>query len=1360
MHVSQNGQPDTSPIERLIDNTRRVLRSSWVATGAGLTLGLLLGTMVAVALVDLLIPMWPIFRWLALALVLVPAGWAGYVGVFRPLARKLKAGFVARRIEKQLPGIHNRLVSCVDLQNEDKRARVSPAFYRKLVTEALDRIRSFNPKVVVDYLSLKRATIFAACSTAALLLAFVLFYDRLPTALARVFAPWADIPPASGVKYDVTVLVRRGDVQDGLLEEVEKKQGSFSALRGDPLVFSAEVLKGKPETLTLEAWPLEGGDPLYKGLVPQDAATWNYTLIGQEKSFAYRVRGGGTWTKRGVVTIVDRPRIVELRTRLYYPEYMGISEPKVGAPQVADVVGPIKSQVEVEVHAEGEVQTGVIQLVEPKLVSHELKERPEKVWFEADLPPGVKSVGTWELVQDHEGRKAHTEPTVAGEHQHYFVGDVHGLKVDPAAGLFAYVWIDPDHQPEAIALQWNDGSGWEHRAVWGQTSAISSGTKGTISRHEMGPLPAAGSWQRLEVPASAVGLEGATLRGMGFSLVGGKCYWSKSGTLGPSRIEREEMVAIGKPEQMRKLEDGVWSGRFTIAANGFYRVELRNSLDYANQTMKEGKIVAIPDNPPQIALDRPGTDITLNEPAKVPLVIAARDDFGLQEIVLQTRLNDADAPSELSLKKYSQAERGDNLLASLDVPSFNLVPGQVLRYRAAVRDSKGQTAETPEFIVRIASDEQAADKQLARFEQQEDTFREKLTKLIAEQEKISEKVEALQAKYEPLEEKVAAAEAARDKEAAQQPPESADNPANPAEAKPEKAPLQLDEETKKLLEELRTELAELAKQEEQNAQLGEQVAKDVQAMADEAAKQQLLPQPIIDQVQQVRQAFEEMALQPLKELANEFKQDAQVDPAEAPDVDQLAKDSEAVQQNLEALQDRIEALADAQQQMKQDPEEALAMLENALLEQNAELSAKDLANLRDLLAQQLEDLKRLAEGEEQVVETADKAPENLLAALENEQANLEQEAQAELDETREIQNMVKPEKLNKKDPQFPQAPYSPENDDELLVTPEEEDTAEDPADEDANAEMDEQDGAPEDAEQDEADDAEQDEDEELFLPALGGPKPVLDPRFKDKMRPVEKDPPRDEQAKDEQAKDNPPPKDGQEAPDANERRRDELADRGNEVLKKLDLASQAVEADKETLDKLLAQLKEALNPGEMPAEMADDQNADGEDSQDEAADETADMPPAQANNAPPGSQPPNGKPHAGMEESQDEPLSPLDLAKLMELMQLPEMQQALEMAARVREMRQAAKQAKNQNPQQPQQASQPSPSQTPKGNLTGTPAMGMAGELAKLDLETRTVIMKMPPRVREELIQGMREQGPAGYRKFIQDYFQRLTKAK
>ncbi len=47
-----------------------------------------------------------------------------------------------------------------------------------------------------------------------------------------------------------------------------------------------------------------------------------------------------------------------------------------------------------------------------------------------------------------------------------------------------------------------------------------------------------------------------------------------------------------------------------------------------------------------------------------------------------------------------------------------------------------------------------------------------------------------------------------------------------------------------------------------------------------------------------------------------------------------------------------------------------------------------------------------------------------------------------------------------------------------------------------------------------------------------------------------------------------------------------------------------------------------------------------------------------------------------------------------------------------------------------------------------------------LDLESRTIILKMQPRMREELLQGLREEGPEGYEKFVRNYFKRLAKVK
>src|SRR5262245_42194234 len=100
--VPVNGLPDSGPLHRLIGTTRRLLRSTWVITGLGLTLGLLLGALVATAGADMALPFdpaWNLFglqldgwvRFLALLVVVVPAGWALIVGVVQPLLRRLAA---------------------------------------------------------------------------------------------------------------------------------------------------------------------------------------------------------------------------------------------------------------------------------------------------------------------------------------------------------------------------------------------------------------------------------------------------------------------------------------------------------------------------------------------------------------------------------------------------------------------------------------------------------------------------------------------------------------------------------------------------------------------------------------------------------------------------------------------------------------------------------------------------------------------------------------------------------------------------------------------------------------------------------------------------------------------------------------------------------------------------------------------------------------------------------------------------------------------------------------------------------------------------------------------------------------------
>ena len=147
------------------------------------------------------------------------------------------------------------------------------------------------------------------------------------------------------------------------------------------------------------------------------------------------------------------------------------------------------------------------------------KQGKEIVWVEDNVPAGVTQHGDlegWTWVSTNptpfSGTRAHQSALVANNtHQHLFLGATDAaLKIEPGDKLFAYVYLDPVNPPQEVMLQWNNsGQIWEHRAYWG-ADRILWGTSGTTGRRYMGPLPKAGEWVRLEVPAELVNLPSTT----------------------------------------------------------------------------------------------------------------------------------------------------------------------------------------------------------------------------------------------------------------------------------------------------------------------------------------------------------------------------------------------------------------------------------------------------------------------------------------------------------------------------------------------------------------------------------------------------------------------------------------------------------------------------------------------------------------------------------------------------------------------------------------------------------------------------------------------------------------------------------
>jgi subtilisin family serine protease len=158
----------------------------------------------------------------------------------------------------------------------------------------------------------------------------------------------------------------------------------------------------------------------------------------------------------------------------------------------------------------------------------------ETTWVDDALPdgaqPDTEGGDTWLWTASpapYSGSMEHLSALAAGQHGHSFTKATATLTVYDGDTLFAYVYLDPTTPPREIMISWNDGC-WEHRAFWGE-DLIPYGEYGTSSRQDMGALPATGQWVRLQVPANALGLEGAQLKGMSFTLVDGQAAWDVAG---------------------------------------------------------------------------------------------------------------------------------------------------------------------------------------------------------------------------------------------------------------------------------------------------------------------------------------------------------------------------------------------------------------------------------------------------------------------------------------------------------------------------------------------------------------------------------------------------------------------------------------------------------------------------------------------------------------------------------------------------------------------------------------------------------------------------------------------------------------
>lgn len=162
--------------------------------------------------------------------------------------------------------------------------------------------------------------------------------------------------------------------------------------------------------------------------------------------------------------------------------------------------------------------------------------KTETIWFEDDFPKGTTPQVAGDAIrwttrgggEVFSGNRALIRTAVNTVAQDFWSGG--STFTIPANGtIFVYTYLDPANLPGAIMVQFHVG-GWKHRAIWGPEDKIGFGTAGTFEKVAMGPLPKAGEWVRLEIPASKVGLKAGTkVDGYAFTQYGGTVSWDRLG---------------------------------------------------------------------------------------------------------------------------------------------------------------------------------------------------------------------------------------------------------------------------------------------------------------------------------------------------------------------------------------------------------------------------------------------------------------------------------------------------------------------------------------------------------------------------------------------------------------------------------------------------------------------------------------------------------------------------------------------------------------------------------------------------------------------------------------------------------------
>ena len=925
------------------------------------------------------------------------------------------------------------------------------------------------------------------------------------------------------------------------------------------------------------------------------------------------------------------------------------------------------------------------------------------------LPPDAEPIGTfrWLEADAYSGERAHAFDWDGRAYGFYT--RLNPLELDADRPLAFALRLDPAHRPSQVMITLIDQRRRERATlVWG-APLTDPQRKARHTRH-LGPLPEPGAWQPMQATlAQAFGRKinrPVKLHGLKFAINAGRARFDAIGSVRRTQQQRSrtDLELIAEHPMRRDPATGRWVGEAPVTEDARLALVFENPLGHANRPMQPIPVRATADQPPSLVVERPGRSVTLAEARPMPLVIRSFDDFGIARIEIQFG-DKADRFGEPTpLARFDDAKASRVITAALDPTKLALEAGDTRYYRIAAADHRGQRVLSPPYALTLARAEEPDGEAGA------DTAGVlegvgKLAELTGAPADIV--TEALDKLPEGL--KVETASEDRTLKLRNE-----DGSAMTAEQLQQ----MLEQWNNALTDPQRAALYEmLAERSKRAAELAE--AFDALAAGADASAYSLPMEP------EALRAMAEQARR-LAEL-NAFDDQKPLDAEVMRRLAELQAADEQQQAQLAELQQQLEALDQARQQLAADPTQARQQMQQMRLRQQARQARDRLAALDEHLAAQQQAMAAQARQTQQMARQAAAAEADDLGQISR---RTREQVDPETAELLERARQLLARRLDQQaqdQGQPPPAPWVPPGE-QVEALPVEADTPEPREDEQELSDEQRREALRQRIAELEDEENADWWDQPVQTPPDAATRQLSD-RYADRQRPV------DEAAD--------PDTDTGESP-AGRTPRQMLQEHHQGLGQALTQNSEELGGQRDALGRMMAQLDQAMAPPEQgPQVSGDPVSPQGQ-------------PGAQGA---PGAQSQAGQPGQG---GQGGAMSPQQMAAMQQTLDSPRMQQAMAMAAAASQQQAAAASGRGQSP-----GSAASPSRTallPGGSPDGR-SQFRPGPVQEIDLDAvgidpdgRAGLYRLPPTVRQPLLQGMSEQGPEAYQPLINAYYRELTR--